>query len=447
RRVVKTAVECEFQLADQNWNEEFTTTPVYKDGILIPSQNEKEASNINLDWRKKVVFYAELEPSQMNRFDCRIEIVPKKPEIALKEKDGYISFKTNDMFVEINTKTGLIDNYIVNGYNYCLKDTFKPVVIHDNEDPWGMTVTSYTNTIDEFKLMSPEKSAKHCGVKANSLPSVRVVEDGAARSIVEALFEYNNSTLYMKYILPKFGTEIEIQQTVFWQEKDKMLKLQIPLRKSFNKYIGQVAYGFEELKNNGDECVSQKWAAVVSEDNNKAITIINDCMYGSDFSENGLRISLLRSPAYSAHPIHDRDLIPQNRYTPRIDQGERKFRFWFNAGDINERLTAIDREALAHNEKPFALSFFPSGLGKKAQQFIKLSDDAVNITTIKKAENDNNLIVRLFEPTGNARKTTISLPFCNIEKETELSAFEIKTLKVDITSKTITEVNLLEEDI
>ena len=51
---VTRTVECEFMLADQNWKKEFTLPVVMKDGVPIPSQPEKEASNLNLDWRKRV---------------------------------------------------------------------------------------------------------------------------------------------------------------------------------------------------------------------------------------------------------------------------------------------------------------------------------------------------------------------------------------------------------
>ena len=96
---------------------------------------------------------------------------------------------------------------------------------------------------------------------------------------------------------------------------------------------------------------------------------------------------------------------------PRMDQGERVFRFWLDAGKVVDRLKKIDREALAKNETPFALSFFPPGLGKKPKPLAILSDDVVQITAIKRCEKNNNLIVRLFEPTGKPRKTILSLPW------------------------------------
>ena len=78
-------------------------------------------------------------------------------------------------------------------------------------------------------------------------------------------------------------------------------------------------------------------------------------------------------PGYSAHPIGERDRVPQDRFTERIDQGERQFRFWFNGGAAGGRLAAIDREALAHNETPPALCFFPPGHGRQPRPFVTLN--------------------------------------------------------------------------
>ena len=133
-----------------------------------------------------------------------------------------------------------------------------------------------------------------------------------------------------------------------------------------------------------------------------------------------------------------------DRYTPRIDQGERIFRFWFNAGPVTDRLKAIDREAMVKNEKPFALSFYPSGSGQKPKGGPTLSDSVVQLTALKRAENGNDLIVRLFNPTNRIRSTTLSMPFISMRKKVKLGSYEIKTLRIKPSKRSVIEVNLLE---
>ncbi|MBN1249451.1 MAG: alpha-mannosidase, partial [Anaerolineae bacterium] len=59
---VKTTMVCEFQLADLNWGETYTQVTATQNGEPLPTQVEKELGNVNADWRKRVVFNAELAP-------------------------------------------------------------------------------------------------------------------------------------------------------------------------------------------------------------------------------------------------------------------------------------------------------------------------------------------------------------------------------------------------
>lgn len=444
---IRTVVECEFQLADAIFAEQYTKATVCADGSPIPSQNEKEASNLPLDWRKRMAFVANLQPSSMNRFDCKLEVLPAKPRPELKPIGDKIIFKGEQIEATISTKTGLLDSYKINGVEYLGGNAFEPLIMTDNEDPWGMTVRGFREVADRFKLMSEEQGTRFSGVVDGVIPSVRVIEDGQVRTVVEAVFACGDSAICQQYLLPKVGTQIEVRTRVHWNEKSRMLKLSIPMPTGQYRYLGQVAYGVQELPTNGDEAVAQKWTAVVSDDRDSALTCINDGIYGSDFSGDGLRLTLLRSAGYCAHPIADRRTLPQDRYMPRIDQGERLYRFWLDAGNVADRLAKIDREALVQNEKPYALSFFPSGLGQAAKQLVSLSDDVVQMTAAKLAEDGQDLIIRLFEPTGTARETILSLPFCGLQKAIKMGPFEIKTLRINPAERTITETDLLERPI
>jgi alpha-mannosidase len=223
-----------------------------------------------------------------------------------------------------------------------------------------------------------------------------------------------------------------------------MLKLSLVTTIVGPRFIGQVAYGADELPSNGDEAVAQKWLAVVSEKADAALTVINDCIYGSDWSDGELRMSLLRSPAYSADTWEDKLVVAGDRFIPRQDQGERSFRFWLNGGRAVERMESIDREALVRNEKPYVLPFSPPGAGKKAKPGVTVSGKSVQVTAFKKSEAGNDLVIRLFEPTGRPRRTTLSLPAFGVRKDIRLARFEIKTLRFNPRTKAFVETDLLE---
>jgi alpha-mannosidase len=226
-----------------------------------------------------------------------------------------------------------------------------------------------------------------------------------------------------------------------------MLKLAVPTVFEDARYWGQVAYGTDELPTGGREAVAHKWTAVTSQQHAMAVTCINNGTYGSDLTGSEMRLSLLRSPGYSALPGGNKpDTMAKDRFSNRIDQGERSFTFWLNGGDMRERMDGVDREALACNEKPYALSYFPSGTGAKAQPLVTLSDEVIQLTAFKKAESSGDYIIRLFEPTGMMRSTTVRLPFARVEQLVELGKFEIKTLRFIVSEQRLTEEPLMENE-
>lgn len=442
---IRQIVECEFSLPEINFSGKFTDVKVFCKKRIIPCQLETQLCNISLEHRKRVAFLADLKPSQINRFDCKLRLIDKKPRLRFKGGRNNIDFKTKDLRVVINKKTGLIDKYHAKGKSLIAPKAFEAVVLNDSDDSWQIGKTALTGLADKFRLMSREAAKKFSGIEQGRPDSVRVIEDGPARTIIEALFSYNKSCICQRYKLPKFGTEIELEMRVYWNEKGRMLKLAIPLAARDTKVIAQTAYGLENYGDISDEHVGQKWIAATSKSKNLAITCINDCTYGFDLADNVLRPTLLRSPSYcGGHFSGCAYITPQDRFTAGQDQGEHIFRFWINMGSISRQLERIDRLALVRNEKPYALSYNPPGMAKKIKPLAILSDDVVQITAIKKAENNKDMIIRLFNPTDKFRAAILSLPLLQKKFKVKLSAFEIKTLRVN-QRKRIKETDLMEK--
>ena len=444
---VKGIFKCEFQLPDQNKNKNLFYNPVvYRNGKKIPCQVECESSNFNVDWRKKSIFSATLKPFQVNRFEVKIEVIEKRPRPTLTKENGYFNFITDQLVVKINTKTGTLDKYICNGIEYINEQAFLPLAIEDDENCWAHKEKSFRNIKGKFQLMSKKAGSEFAGIKGEQIESVRVIEEGEVRTIIEAIFKYNNSFIVQRYYLPKEGTEIKITTRVFWDEKMVMLKLSIPTTITKGEYIGQTSYGVENLLNNGDEMVSHKWN--MAHDDKKAVSIINTGTYGSDYKDGEMRITLLRSPGYSAgksdFSVRRKYIMPQDRFSRYIDQGEREYEFYLNASDFKTRRTVIDRESLVKNEKPFVLSFFPTGVGKKSGCFATLSDDAIQMTTLKKQENGNDYIIRLFNPLDYDVKTTLEIESLGIKENLIFEKYEIMSLKLNIENKTLEKVDLME---
>jgi len=441
---VKGVFECEFQLADQNWTDSFSLAEIYQEGRLIPCQTEQEASNINLDWRKHAVFEAELAPSAMTRFGCRFRKIPSRLRPEPIRHAGKILLDNGEMAVVINTKTGLVDSLRVGGTEMLKPGAFNAVVLQDDDDPWGMRVHSFRREAGRFTLMRPEEGARFSGLEDKVIDSVRIIEEGPVRTVVEAVFHYGDSFLCQRYFVPKKGCELEVELRVFWNEKRRFLKLSVPTVLDRAHCLGQVAYGRDRMPDNGDEAVAQKWAALVSEEENLAWTCINDGTYGFDCLDGELRLSLLRSPGYACHPIHDRPMMPQDRFSPHIDQGERLFRFWFKGGVASERLSEVEREAQIHNEKPFALSYYPHGAGMTPPPAVLLESRTVQMHAFKKAEDGEGFILRLHAATSQDEVVRIRIPSVGIAETLVIPGEAIRTYRLRLEPPSLVETGVCE---
>jgi len=437
---------CELQLPDQDRSGKRSEIDVFHSGKRLPAQGEKELSHLAMDWRKRIVFHAELEPGTMNRFDCRVG-APSAPVSAARGLVEDYLFETRDITVRINGSSGLVDHYRVGAVDFLGPDSFSPIVLEDTPDPWGMTVNSFGPPAGCFQLLAPEQAAELSGIPGSKLPSVRLIEDGEVRTVVEALFGYGRSFLYQRYYLPKHGRELKIEIRVIWNEKDRMLKWTLPCPWPSPRCIRQVAFGSEELPESGEEGVFQKWVLLAAEREDMALSCINNGIYGLDFDRGALRLSLLRSPAYSALPSAGKLQMPEDRFLPRIDQGQRRFTFWVSGGGLQERLRQVGREAAVHNEPPFLLSFHPAGAGRRAQPLIELHDQVIELSAFKQAHAGRDYILRLFEPTGKNRSTVIEIPSAGIRQKLRFEGFEIKTYRLDAERRVLSEVSMTEQDL
>jgi len=444
---VSRIVSCEFQPPEPNFNPGVFWQPRLTDsqGRDVPLQLEKESCNIQNDHRKRVVFRVSLPPSSTSRFSCRLEEVPR-PGHGDTSHPGAESGNSHRFgHVSVSASTGLITRFAVGGVDYLAGPAFRPLLVKDTADPWGMKTRAFRDIVGEFILMSPARAAAFAGVSAAELEPVRVIEDGPVRTTVEALLECGRSALAIRYRVPKVGTDLEVELRVAWFERDTMLKLAVPTTLDNGEVRAQTAYGNQIVRARGEETVGHRWLALLSPDGGRALTLVNDTTYGFDVAGGEIRLSLLRAPAYAGHPVDDvTPIVLQDRFEPREDQGEHVFRFWLDAGPACERLAAIDREAARHTEDLMALCAFPSGAGTPPLPGVLLDDEVVRLAALKMSEDGGALVLRLFEPIGKARNTRVRIPALGLDLPVTLDPFELRTLRVDLATRTVSRADLLE---
>ena len=398
---------------------------VRQNGQPVPTQCEKECSNFGLDWRKRVTVHATLPPSSMNRFDVYWEPIEKRPVFEPIDRQRYFIFDNGEMQVKISTATGLVESYVVDGTERLAGESFALAVYDDSDNPWG--IGTHTCGRRQFNLMLPHEGSEFSGLRDAAAPSVRVIEDGPVRTVVEVLFSWHRSRAYQRYILPKVGRAFEVETGVDWGEREKYLKLEMQPA-SAGRMTGQIVFGREELKTADREAVYQKW--VSTEDADDIFAVLNDGIHGGSLREGVLGLTLLRSAAYTASADNTGPAMREIRYAPRMDQGMHVYRFKVMAGRREFISPILDREALWFNERPYAMAHIPSDRGTAPRPLVSIDHSAVMLSCFKAAEDGRGFILRLYEGEGKPADTTLTLPAIGISERLQFSPFEIKTLRL-----------------
>jgi len=419
---VKKVVECEFQLQDQNRSGTHTDFEVYHAGKQIPAQLEKEDSTIPIDWRKKLLFEVELAPFEVTVVLCRPVVYPKKPQM-IQQEGRYLQLEGADTLLRIDRETGLIDTLTRQGRPVLKPGSAKLLVIQGSEDPWGMRVSSYPDVVGEFTLVDEAQAGEIAGLPHPIVP-VRIIEQGAVRTVVEAIFAYHRSVAIVHYGLTHTTGQLEMKLTLQWMEPDKVVKLSLMPGMAQAKCLAQDLFGRKETKADGQETVAQQWVMLSGEE--ESLAVINTGSYAHDFGNGELRLTLLHSPAYCAHPVDDRVVLPQDRWLPRVDMGERNFRLILCPGETKTLLSMVDAMAQMENEPPFALSFFPSGKTRKVASGMTLDNRSILLSAMTKKGAD--YLIRLFNPTAETQTAKLEIPAVSLKEKLEFTPFEIKTL-------------------
>ena len=446
----------EVGLPKQNWENVFYYPSARCNGEMVKTQGEMESSHFCIDWRKKVVIQATLKPACMNRIDVSFQALPSRPVFDPIIGQREFVFENDRMRAVVNTGTGLLDSYVVDGTEYIKPGSFRLTACDDTYNSWGLgECGSYGER--NMTLLTPHEGSAFSGLSDQVIPSVRVIEVGAVRTVVEALFGWHDSKAYQRYIFPKEGADMEIETGVYWNEKDTYLKLKIASAMEQGDYLGQVMFGREALRQEGREVVAQKWNCFT--DGEKALAVINCGSHGSSVENGEIGLTLLRSAGYSAADGNFERTLRERRHTVRMEQGERIFRFRILAGRSGELLPELDRQAQIFNEAPYAFAFSPSGnspsrkdpswkilsqRGEKTGTFFTIDNPSVILSACKKAGRRDGFVLRVYEAAGEENRAWIDFPALDLSCEVALAPFEIQTLYLDMHKRTITQTGLLE---
>jgi alpha-mannosidase len=193
-----------------------------------------------------------------------------------------------------------------------------------------------------------------------------------------------------------------VANDVDWHETHVLLKAAFPLAASSAKATFEIPYGSIErttTRNNSwekaqFEVPAMQWADLGDEW--QGLSLINDSKYGYDALGNTLRLTLLRSATWP---------------DPEADQGRQRFTYelYPHAGSWKQALTV--RRGYELNTPLVSKQVFShTGTMPASHSFVAVENANVTLSAVKKAEDANGLIFRMYEWAGKASEVKLHVP-------------------------------------
>ena len=270
--------------------------------------------------------------------------------------------------------------------------------------------------------------------------SIKILEEGPLRASIEVKYEISEvSTMTQVISLDALTSQVEFDCDVEWYEDNKLLKVEFPWAIQSEKATYEIQYGNVERPTHFNtswdmakfEVCAQRWADLA--EYGYGVALINDCKYGYSTKDNVMALSLLRSP---------------KRPDKTCDMGEHKFRYAVmpHSGTFQE---AGVIQAAERFNVPMKLN--TTAKEEVEQSWFSVNKDNVIIDCVKKAEESDAIIVRLYEAHGRRGKFELnstlpvkSISRCNaIERQDQpldwndglsmlAEPFKIITLKIEL---------------
>jgi len=266
-----------------------------------------------------------------------------------------------------------------------------------------------------------------------------VVANGTLQLRIRQTFSLGKgSTLTQDIVFHSTTPQVDFDTVVDWHEKYQFLKVGFTPDVLAETALHEIQFG--HVQRNSHDNTSQdraqfdvcahKWTDI--SENGYGIAFLNDCKYACTIKEGEYRLSLIKS---GRHP------------DARGDEGRHRFAYAMLPHEGGFNVESVVRPAYEFNVKPTVRPFGSDGA---AFSLLEIDNPNLVVAAVKKAEDDDDTIVRLYEAgkTSGYARLSFGLPIASVSEvnlleesaeplsfdgcEVEISfrPFEIKTLKI-----------------
>ncbi len=237
-------------------------------------------------------------------------------------------------------------------------------------------------------------------IPVDDVVSVEVTEKGPVRATVRVVRSTGKSTIAQDISLWRTIPRIDFSTAVDWYEKRRLLKVSFPVTVTSRKATYEIQYGAIERPTHYStsydrakfEVTGHRWIDLSEAD--YGVSLLNDCKYGFQVYDNSMRMSVLRS-----------SVLPD----PHADEGRHHVTYSLlpHAGDWRGSATVRHAHAL-NSPLVVARETAHEGRVPTVSGFVATDAAHVVIDCVKKAEDTDDVIVRLYEAHGSRGPVTLT---------------------------------------
>jgi alpha-mannosidase len=294
--------------------------------------------------------------------------------------------------VEVDPKTGCITSL------YDKKAKFESLA----KGACGNQLQTFADLPKDYDAWNVDPGTFDHMTPIENVDSVELIEKGPMRSVIRVTRTWQSSKFVQDLQLYADTDTVDVINDIDWHEQHVLLKAAFPLAASGPMATYEIPYGSIErptTRNNSwekarFEVPAMRWADLG--DSKHGFSLLNEAKYGYDAVDNTLRLTLLRSATWP---------------DPDADQGHQRFSYalYPHAGVWKQALT--ERHGYEYNYELRAQQVAPhAGSLPLEHSYASVSPDNVVLTAVKKAEDDNGLIFRVFEWAGKQSDITFTVP-------------------------------------
>ncbi len=317
-------------------------------------------------------------------------------ELRVEEQPGMLVLMNEHLKVAIDRKTGCVTSLMSVGAGG--KNGVESIAAGG----CGNQLQTFKDTPSNYDAWNIDPGTLDHMTPIEAVDSVTVLDRGPLRATVRVSRSWQASKFVQDVSLDAGADSVEVANDVDWHETHVLLKAAFPLAASGPKATYEIPYGSIErptTRNNSwekaqFEVPAMRWADLG--DAQHGVSVLNDSKYGYDAAGNTLRITLLRSPTWP---------------DPEADRGRQRFRYaiYPHAGGWKQAQTVRRGYELNYpitTEQVFA----HSGSLPAEHTWGGVENGNVTLTAVKKAEDADALIFRMYEWSGTASEVKLRVP-------------------------------------